>query len=193
MMSLPRRSLPVLAASLFFTAEGAHARECEGVSFPDALSVDQKKLLLNGIGVREATVFNVNVYVAALYLETRSKDGAQIAASEQLKRIQLVFVRDVSRADMTEAIEGGFKKAAGAEFAKLSARVEKLKSLLPEFKKTEALTLTYRPGKGLDLTAPGRKGAIEGADFARTLFLIWLGAHPPNEGLKRGLLGGGCG
>jgi hypothetical protein len=192
-MRLPRRSLPLIAASLLLTAEAAQARECEGVAFPDTIVVDQKKLLLNGIGVREATVFNVNVYIAGLYVETRSKDGAQIAAADQIKRMQLVFVRDVSRADMTEAIESGFKKAAGVDFAKLSARVEKLKTLLPEFKKTETLTLTYRPSKGLDVTAPGRRGSIEGADFARTLWLIWLGAHPPNEGLKRGLLGGACG
>lgn len=171
----------------------AEAKRCETVTMPDELSVDGKKLLLNGMGVREATVFNVNVYVAGLYLEKRSSDGARIAAADETRRMDLAFVRDVSREDMTEAIHKGFEKSAGAEFAKLKPRVDKFKALLPEFKVGDKLSLVYRPGAGLSVVAPGKKGTIEGADFARALFLIWLGAHPPNEGLKRGLLGGACG
>jgi hypothetical protein len=33
------------------------------------------------------------------------------------------------------------------------------------------------------------KGVIQGADFARSLFAIWLGPKPPTSDLKRGLLG----
>jgi hypothetical protein len=94
---------------------------------------------------------------------------------------------------MAEAIRDGFKKSAGAEFGKLEARIEKLKTLLPELKEGDRLSFTYRPGKGLEVSSAKRSGLIEGADFARTLLLIWLGAHPPNAGLKRGLLGGACG
>ena len=135
------------ASAVLFGVAPALAKTCEGIALPEQLSIDGKKLVLNGMGVREATVFNVNVYVAGLYLENRSKDGEKIAASEEYKRMQLVFVRDVSRADMAEAIRDGFKKAAGAEFAKLDARVEKLKALLPELKEGDRLSLTYRPGK----------------------------------------------
>jgi hypothetical protein len=31
---------------------------------------------------------------------------------------------------------------------------------------------------------------IEGKDFSDALFLVWLGAKPPTEDLKKGLLGG---
>jgi len=195
-MVFSRRKTGALAAALLasaFVPRDAQAKRCEDVAMPDEVSVDGKKLVLNGMGVREATVFNVNVYVAGLYLEKRSNDGPRIAAAEEIKRIDLAFVREVSREDMTEAIHKGFEKSAGAEFAKLKPRVEKFKALLPEFKVGDRLTLTYRPGSGLSVVAPGKKGNVEGADFARALFLIWLGAHPPNEGLKRGLLGGACG
>jgi hypothetical protein len=37
------------------------------------------------------------------------------------------------------------------------------------------------------------KGTIEGTDFARVFFSIWLGSQPPNPGLRSGLLGGSCG
>ncbi len=194
---LDRRQLTLGAVaglgSVLLPAARAHAKTCEGINLPEQLTIDGKKLSLNGMGVREATVFNVNVYVAGLYLENRSRDGEKIAASEEIKRMLLVFVRDVSRADMAEAIRGGFKKAAGADFSKLEARIEKMKTLLPELKEGDRLSFTYRPGKGLEVSSAKRTGVIEGADFARTLFSIWLGAHPPNAGLKRGLLGGECG
>jgi hypothetical protein len=34
--------------------------------------------------------------------------------------------------------------------------------------------------------------AVKGADFATALLAVWIGAEPPNEELKTGLLGGGC-
>jgi hypothetical protein len=49
---------------------------------------------------------------------------------------------------------------------------------------------TYLPGQGVQVRAGGTiKGTIPGDDFARALFEIWLGAHPPNAGLKAGMLG----
>jgi hypothetical protein len=45
----------------------------------------------------------------------------------------------------------------------------------------------------VELKSSSASTTIEGADFARALFLIWLGKHPPNAGLKKGLLGGECG
>ncbi len=190
--TIARRGLLVSGAALLLAPRSAFAKECVGVSLPPELTLEGKVLVLNGMGVREATIFNVNVYVAGLYVETRSADGERIATAQELKRMQLVLLRDVSRADMTDAIREGFKKVTGDDFPKLEARVEKMKALIPELKKRDRIAFTYRPGKGLEISSSGRSGVIEGADFARALFLIWLGARPPNAGLKRGLLGGEC-
>jgi len=181
-------SLPALSFAL-----PAVARECEGVGMPDQVSVDATKLVLNGMGVREATVFNVNVYVAGLYLLKRSSDGEKIAAAEEPKQMRIQFVRDVSKSDMAEAIQKGFVRATGDGYGALKARVERLMAALPEFKSGDRFTITYRPGSGVELKSNSASTTIEGADFARGLFLIWLGKHPPNAGLKKGLLGGECG
>ncbi|MGC4095385.1 MAG: chalcone isomerase family protein [Polyangiaceae bacterium] len=171
----------------------AAARECEDVSMPDSVNLDGVKLVLNGMGVREATVFNVNVYVAGLYLQKRSSDGKKIAEAEEPKQMLLAFVRNVSKTDMAEAIQKGFQRAAGDGYAKLKLRVERFMAALPEFKKGDRLTLSYRPNVGLELKTAAQLTRIEGADFARALFMIWLGPNPPNAGLKKGLLGGACG
>src|SRR5262245_25690640 len=79
-------------------------QRCADRAFPGALTVDDKTLCLNGLGLREATVFNVNVYVAGLYLEQRDKNGERIASSDQRKLMRLRFVRDVGRSEIAEAI-----------------------------------------------------------------------------------------
>ena len=52
----------------------AHGKECKGVNFPDQAQVDGSTLTLNGLGLRQATMFKVNVYVAALYVAKTSND-----------------------------------------------------------------------------------------------------------------------
>lgn len=168
-------------------------RSCVGVELPSAIQVDGKSLCLNGLGVREATVFNVDVYVAGLYLERRGRDGDAIANSEQVKLMRLRFVRNVSRSEIGEAIHESFERSAGAAFPKLKPSIDRLTASLPELKSGDTLTLVYRPGKGLDLSHDKKLlVSIPGADFASALFRVWLGSHPPNAGLKRGLLGGEC-
>jgi len=57
----------------------------------------------------------------------------------------------------------------------------------------QRLTFTHKPGAGIQVNVNGTvKGTIKGDDFARAFLSIWLGANPPNPGIKSGLLGGAC-
>src|SRR5690349_2730823 len=71
-----------------------------GVKLPDAIEVATRPLKLNGMGLREATFLNIDVYVAGLYLETASSDPVAILQSTQVKRLVIRFVRDVDRGDI---------------------------------------------------------------------------------------------
>ncbi len=158
-----------------------------GVTMPDSITVDGKPLVLNGLGIREATIFNVDVYVAGLYLEKKAKSGSEIISGEGTKRLVLRFVRDVDRDDITKAWKEGFEKNGGD---KLGAQLKELSSWMPDVKEGQDLVFTYVPDKGLSVTVSGTtKGSIPGAEFARVFFSIFLGPSPPNAGLKRGLLG----
>ena len=58
----------------------------------------------------------------------------------------------------------------------------------------QRLPSLHTPGAGLQVEVNGTvQGTIPGDDFATAFLSIWLGAHPPNPGLKSGLLGGACG
>ena len=180
--------LTILALSL---AARASAGELAGVTLPDQIHVDSRALVLNGMGLREATFLKVDVYVAGLYLEARSPDASQIIASEGTKRLVLHFVRDVGRGNLVEAWDEGFAKSAGPGLAALRDRVTTLDTWMVDVKRGETLVFTQIPRRGVVVEVKGQtKGTLDGADFARALWGIWLGDRPPNPELKKGLLGG---
>jgi hypothetical protein len=179
--------------TLFFPTAAAHAKQCLSVSMPDQLDVDGKTLLLNGLGLREATVLNIDVYVAGLYLEQRSSSPRQIIEVESTKQVKLALLRDVSHQDLAEQLGSYFRHAAGRDYDKLKPRFDRMASWLPTLHEGDSFSVTYRPGGGLEVRHGAKRlGTIPGADFARAIFSIWLGAKPPNASLKRGILGGPC-
>jgi hypothetical protein len=154
------------------------------------MQVDGVPLKLNGLGLRQATMFRVKVYVAALYVAKPSNDANIILSSNTLKELILHLVRDVSASDLNNAWEEGFDKQAGA----FKDRLAMLKGWMADMKSGQRLTFIHKPGAGIQVDVNGAvKGTIKGDDFARTFLSVWLGANPPNSGLKTGLLGGVCG
>jgi len=182
-----------LAVALLALAAPAHARECEGATFPEAITVAGHRLVLNGLGVREATIFHVNVYVAGIYVEQRSRNGADLHGADKVTRMVLKFVRDVDQDTMNEGIERGFRVNAGDNLPAFESRIRQLRGYIPDLDEGLVLIFTYVPERGLEVRV-GRRvmGVIEGADFAEVFFNIWLGPNPPNRSLRTGLLGGAC-
>lgn len=176
--------------SLAFTLPSADAQRtsCADVTVRNSTTVDDQQLVLNGMGIREATVFNVDVYVAALYLMAANSDGNAILQANETKRIDLHIVRDIEREDMQEAVTDSFGNNG------LANQVGRFANMLPE-EITEGMVLSFihRPGQGLEVRVNNRRrGQMNGDRFATAFFRIFIGANPPNRGLKRGLLGGEC-
>jgi hypothetical protein len=183
----------IVAVSLALVPRSAAAESCHGVAMPEQITVNDQTLILNGMGSREATVLNVDVYVAGLYLTAPARSGEEVLRDMGLMRIALQLVRDVERDDMTEAIEDGLKRNVGDNMAAFTGRGARLEQMIPDLRKGDTVAFTYLPDqKSLVLQVNGQeRGRVAGTDFARAFFSIWL-AKPPNEGLKRGLLGAGC-
>jgi len=190
------RLVPLVAAAIpMLVAEAAPAvgAECIGVQVPDSVKVGDKELVLNGLGIRKATIFNVKVYVAGLYLPEKSGNGEQIIGSNEPWELALHFVHDADASDIRDAFDDGFEKAAGDNLNALSAGIDALKSQMIDFEEGHVLSYAYDPAKGTVVDVNGKSGpAIEGADFAAALLKISIGPEPPNEDLKTGLLGGKC-
>ena len=184
------RAVTVLSLLALSVATRTSAGELAGVTLPDQIQVDSRILVLNGMGLREATFLKVDVYVAGLYLETKSSDPGAIIHSDQAKRLVMKFVRAVGRKDLVKAWDESFQESAGASLAALKDRVATLDSYMSDVPNGALMSFTYLPGSGVTVEVQGAtKGVIAGDDFSRALFGIWLGSHPPNPGLKDGLLG----
>jgi hypothetical protein len=161
-----------------------------GVTMPDKIRVADKELTLNGMGLREATFLKVDVYVAGLYVEHVSSNPAALVGSDETKRLVLRFVRDVGHDDIVKAWNKGFADNATVPVAQLRTFIAQLNAWMPSFKDGDTLVFTYVPGRGVTVQVNGAvKGTINNADFARSLFAIWLGNKPPTTSLKKGLLG----
>jgi len=194
MMADLKRVLGPAIVVLALGAGAAQARECKGVSFADQIQVEGSTLVLNGLGLRQATVFKVNVYVAALYVAKTSNDPEALLGGGTSSVMILHFVRDVAAGDLRKGWSAGFEKNARDQLPALQERIAILNGWMADVKAGDRLTFTYKPGAGVQVDANGVvKGTVKGEDFAKAFLSIWLGAEPPNSGIKAGLLGGSCG
>ena len=186
--------VPLFSLTAALSIGVAHGRECVGVAFPDQVQSEGGALTLNGLGLRQATILKVDVYVAALYLTQTSSDADAILESNAAKELALQFVRDVGRDDLNEAWDVGFESNAKSQLPALEERIEAFKGFMTDVTTGQRLRFLYSPGAGTQVEVDGTvKGTIAGDDFARALLSIWLGSRPPNADLKAGLLGGKCG
>ncbi|HXV77628.1 MAG TPA: chalcone isomerase family protein [Candidatus Polarisedimenticolaceae bacterium] len=175
--------LPLLIPSVVVAGEVA------GVAMPDAVTVDGVELTLNGIGLREKLW--VDVYVAGLYLERASDDARQIIDSEQTKQLQMQFVYKVGKQKLTGAWTAGLEANQPNRFVELTEQLNRLNAMMDDVADGDVMRFTTRPGQGLRVEVKGvDKGLIEGDEFARAFWSIFLGDKPPTEKLKSGLLGG---
>jgi hypothetical protein len=158
-----------------------------GVTLPDSTQVGGKTLVLNGIGLRSKMMFKV--YVAGLYLESKSGDADAILKADAPKRVVLHLVRDVDRDAMVEAFTESFTNNSAAA-ASLKGEFDKMLAGFEPIKTGDEWAFTYVPGKGTTLSVKGvDKATIPGQPFSQAMFACWLGPKPPNSDLKAKMLG----
>jgi len=185
------RRLIATVLLLACVAPGAGAATLAGVTLQDTYAVEGQALKLNGIGLRTLTIFNVKVYVAALYLAQPSHDAQQILKSSTPKVIRLQFLHSGSKADVEKEYRlgetnncgaGGCSKADEGDF-------ERLVAAAPGVNVGDTSTYIFT-AKGVTVLANDKPIAvINNPDLAYHLLEGFIGAHPPSEELKAQLLG----
>ena len=179
-----------IALAIMLVAAPSSAGQLAGVTMPDEVSVAGKTLVLNGLGLREATALMVDVYVAGLYVEGRSTDAEPILSPSTGKRIVMKFLRSVGREKLAAAWTEGFEKNAGDKASTVAPGLATMNAAMDDVKKDDTIVLTFVPGAGTTVSVKGQDvAAIPGDDFQRVLFSVWLGPQPPNVSLRDGMLG----
>lgn len=148
-----RRGLLGLIAAAPAAAQG---------EFPARMEAAGRGLVLNGTGSRLYSVFAVEVYRAALYLEAPSRDATAILASQGPKLILARYRRDVPLRGVLAAWEASFEAICGCPLpdafrdwlAPLPAGAEERYLFLPDAVQLEA---TGRPGGRRDGPDPAAR------------------------------------
>ncbi|MFO0710126.1 MAG: chalcone isomerase family protein [Sandaracinus sp.] len=178
-----------LALALVLVPVTALALDVNGVHFEDTVQVGDQTLVLNGAGTRHATIFNVNVYVAALYVPTRTSDASAIIRPDVTRQVVLVMKRDVDAETMANAIREGLTNAAGSRASAISSELDAFVAWVPPMRERNRMTVTFSGGR-LSVTATGAHGTFHGsAAMGDAFFRMWLGAHPVEDGLRDEMLG----
>jgi len=179
-----------LAVVVFVVASmlDLHAASLAGVTLPDTVQVEGTTLVLNGLGLRKK--FVVKVYVAGLYLEQKSSDPGAIIKADAPKRIVMQFLHGVSKNQLADAFEESFNNNTPDAKQTMKADIDRLLGALEPVKEGDQMVFTYVPGTGTTLAINGKdKLTIAAPTFGPVLFSVWLGPKPPNEDLKKGILG----
>ncbi|MFW2374132.1 MAG: chalcone isomerase family protein [Gammaproteobacteria bacterium] len=151
---------------------------------------DQTQLTLNGAGIRKK--YFIDIYIAALYLETPTKDLNKILYSNNRIRISLFFLYDtVSAEKLREGwLDGFIDNNAPYHLATMQTRLNRSLGLLQTMHSGDRLYLDYIPDQGTFLSInDASKGFIPGRDFFQAILKIWLGEKPAYPSLKEAMLG----
>lgn len=178
--------------SLTMFALTAHARQLDDVTLPDSVTIDgtDVKLQLNGMGYRTKFVFDI--YVGALYTESKVESRDAVQALNGPKRVVMHMVYDeVEKEKITNGWNDGFEENnSDKQLANLQDRLKTFNSYFPDLKRNDVLFFDYIPGTGTRVIFNSEvKGVIEGADFNTALLDVWLGEEPADDDLKDAMLG----
>ena len=178
---------------VFACAGAAGAATLEGQRFDDAVRLANQQLQLNGVGVR--AVLFIKGYVAALYLHEKAASLQDMVEMQGAKRLQLRMLHGAGPEDFNKALASGIRKnASETEFARLQVRMSQLEQTILSIgaiSKGDVINFDYLPelGTTLSVNGAGKGTAIAGADFYAAVLGIFVGEHPVDAKLKRGLLG----
>ncbi len=182
--------ITVLAACLAVVATNAFAQPSPK-HMPDQVTVAGAPLRLNGIGLCEYGIFAIDIYWGALYLERPTRIAKTAIESEQRKRIHLHFVRSLTRDQLSRAFTAAVEYNAGKRIARYRATLRRLCAMMEPIARGESIVFDYVPARGIEVHVDGKsKGWLRDPAFSRLFFVLYLGAHPPDDGLKRGMLSG---
>ena len=177
----------------FFMAITLPRHDClagtlKGITMPDAVTVAGKTLVLNGMGIRQATILKVKVYVMGLYLEQKSSDADAIVNSPQTKRLVVHYIRELKQADVLKALKESFT-ANNTTLDNVKAEYEKFLGYVSDMKKDDEMVLDFVENR-VDIQVAGqKKEPITSDAFQKTLLRVWLGPKPTYPPLQAGILG----
>jgi hypothetical protein len=167
--------------------------EVKGVPIPRTIEFKNKSLMLNGVGNRSKMF--TELYILALYLSQLTQDAEYILDSdvEMAMRIHVTSSLVTSKR-LSKALEDGLRKSVGESgIFKVENEMRQLEEILVKdvTRGGDLFNLVYNPMDQALWVYKNDKyqGKVNGIEFKKALFGIWLSEKPVDKDLKDELLG----
>ncbi|WP_421920477.1 chalcone isomerase family protein [Marinifilum sp.] len=160
-----------------------------GVELPSEMMVKETQMHLQGAGTR--VKLWMDMYAMGLYLENKTTDATQIINDDKCMGIRLEIISGLITAEkMEKAIRDGFKNSTQNNIKPIESKINDFLSVfLSGVEKKDVFEFVYNPSEGSLVYKNGElKKAIDGLDFKKALFGIWLCDKPADKNLKEDLL-----
>lgn len=183
------KNLFLLLMAVVVSSTAVAQKKVGGVVLPATEKFQDHTLHLNGAGVREKLW--IDLYAAGLYLDQKNNNAQQILNSDKPMALKLHIVSKLITSEkMVEAVTEGFEKSTNGNTAPIQNEINTILGFFKEdIKKNDVFDLVYLPGRGVAAYKNGKiRGIVEGKDFKKALFGIWLSNRPADDGLKNDLL-----
>jgi hypothetical protein len=191
MKNLKKLLFLALFSVTFFSVNAQKEYNVDGIIVPRNLEILNRNLELNGFGIRSKLW--LDIYVQSLYVSVLSQDPELIINSETEIAIRIEIKSSlVSSGKFSRNFNKGFERSAKDNLEALKPKIELFKALLTDvIVKNDVFVMAYNPkDKSVWVYKNNKfKGKVEGQDFKKALFGIWIGDDPVDEKLKKDLLG----
>jgi Chalcone isomerase-like len=145
--------------------------------------------MLNGIGLRTYSIFDIQIYVAGLYLERRNANPETILHSPETKLLDLRFLHDVGVGDARKAWLEGFDQNCRPPCYLDPNDVRRFLAAVVPIQKGDETKLLFT-SSGVVVTSNGQlAGHIADPHFAEVILATFIGPVPPTPRLERELRG----
>jgi hypothetical protein len=184
------KNLLLLVISMVTLNMAVAQTQVGSVTLDNTLNFGNTELSLNGAGIRKKAMF-LKLYSGGLYLVKKSKDAASIINADETMAIRLVITSSfVSSEAMQGAVNEGFEASTGGKTAPIASEIEKFISFFnDEIVEEDMFDITYQEAGVVVYKNKKELGTIQGLNFKKALFGIWLGKDPADSKLKKAMLG----
>lgn len=180
-----------LITFVFALSLPAFAAEVEGVKLKDKMNCGGTELPLVAAGLRDATIFNIRVYVLAMYAPAVVPSLTDPNVEKRPMCFEVHYLRDVEKAKVDEAWEFQFKESSEYPYPKLAEDIKLLQKFFGEIKADKGIHLFELLENSTKVYETGAyKGEIPGKEFGKNFISVFYGKNPPTKKLREALMKG---
>lgn len=158
----------------------------EGEEFPDRYHTADTVLRLAGGGL--LTFLGMEVYHAALYVQPGPITAEKLQGPVP-KAIVIRYHMELTPRDFRRVANQSISKNPAVDRATIDDKLERLYSAMSNVGPEDEDVIIYEPGEGTKFISNGsHRLTVQGEDFARAIFGIWISPSPASFELRGKLL-----